>query len=141
MADFNSTQFAKFEGDPRQAVKVNEWGGRVRMAFWSYTADGTEADTNTIGLVRLPQGARVIDGHLAHGAHTGADLLIGTVADPDRYLTTGDIALDGSISFLQTEANFYGEELTEDTDVIATVDTATLTSGEILNGHILYVLD
>jgi hypothetical protein len=141
MADFNSVQFAKFAADPRQAVKVNEWGGRVRVAMWTYTATGDEDDTETIALVKLPRGARPIGGLLIHGAHTGADLLIGTEASPAAFLTTGDIALAGTISFLDTVAQGHGVELTADTDVIATVDTASLAVGEVLNGHILYVLD
>ena len=141
MADFNSVQFAKQIADPNLGVHVNEWGGRVRAYWFEYTSLGTEADTETIALVRLPKGARLLDGLLVHGAHTGADLLIGTEADPDRYLTTADIALDGTVEFLRTAANFFGEVLTETTDVIATVDTATLTVGEILNGYILAVVD
>lgn len=141
MADFNSVQAAKWVADPRQAVKVNEWGGRVRHYYWSYVATGDEDPNETILLTRIPRGARLIGGKLVHGAHSTADFRIGTEDDEDRYLVLGDIATDGNIDFLDTEATNFGEELTEDTDIVGTVETGALVNGEILNGYILAVVD
>ena len=143
MPTFDSTQYAKFAADPRQAVKINEWGGRVRAAFFSYTALGTEVATDTINLVRLPKGARVLDGHVVLDT-TEATLTmdIGTAADPDKYGNDLDVnLLDAPARFAHTPTLNYGVETTEDEDVIALLNVVGLTAGTVVTGHMLYALD
>lgn len=141
--DFTSDQVAKFEADPRQAVKVNEWGGRVRMAFFSFTAGATgPAIGETIGLVRLPQGARVLHGRITTDTATvSAAADIGIDGDVDKYAAAASLASVGGVDFADTQALNLGTETTEDEDVFATVSGAALAAGTVLNGYMLYVLD
>lgn len=146
MAALKSSQITKMDASPRKPLKTNELHGRVRIAYFDFTVPaGNAAVDDTISLVRLPLGARILGGHLAHGAmSTGAgaaSVQIGTAADPDRYLGTTSVDAAGSAAFANTLALNYGEELGEETDVIATVKTEALAAAGVLQGHILYALD
>ena len=85
MATVYSTQRTNSRATPVVMNKANELGGRVRVAHGVYEASAL-ASGDVIGMFRLPDGARLLQGSLAHdglgasttlsvgyGAHTDAD--------------------------------------------------------------------
>lgn len=55
------------QDDPKEFVKANTLGGRVRVAHASYEASSL-ASGDVIEMFALPHGARIISGVLAHDA-------------------------------------------------------------------------
>lgn len=85
MATVYSTQRTNSRATPVVMNKANELGGRVRVAHGVYEASAL-ASGDVIEMFRLPDGARLLQGSLAHdalgasttlsvgyGAHTDAD--------------------------------------------------------------------
>lgn len=146
--DHNSVQFAKFAANPRQAVKANEWGGRVRAAFFDFDSL-TLAQNDVVGLAVLPRGARVIGGFVAFGdfgtgvsVDIGTYTLDGTLIDVDWFADGIDVATAaGTATFADTEALHYGEELAADVAIGAIFLGANPDDTVRLSGHILYMLD
>lgn len=148
MASQNSTQWAKVAGlvagTLYSPLKPNEYRGRVRMAYFTCTLAANAVD-DTINLVRVPEGGRIIGGHVVFSALSSgggtAQIQVGTAADPDRYLGTTSVEAAGSSAIANTIALNYGEEVSEDTDVIATVKGEALATAGTLSGHVLFVVD
>ena len=67
MATVYSTQRTNNRASPVVMNKANELGGRVRLAHGVYEA-ASLASGDVIELVILPDGARLLDGSLAHDA-------------------------------------------------------------------------
>ena len=53
------------QNDPAEMIKTIEKGGRVRVAYGSYTAATEQSD---IHMFNLPNGARILSGELSHAA-------------------------------------------------------------------------
>tara|TARA_R110002051_G_scaffold251387_1_gene310783 strand:+ start:1581 stop:2039 length:459 start_codon:yes stop_codon:yes gene_type:complete len=53
------------QNDPAEMIKTIEKGGRVRVAYGSYTAATEQSD---IHMFNLPNGARILSGDLSHAA-------------------------------------------------------------------------
>ena len=49
--------------DPSSMIKTIEQGGRIRIAYGSFTAAGEQSD---IHMFNLPNGARILDGEVVH---------------------------------------------------------------------------
>mgnify|MGYP003626581566 CR=1 FL=1 len=69
------------QNDPTTAIKTIEQGGRIRIAYGSFTAATEQSD---IQMFNLPNGARILDGEVGHAAYTNS---AGTAvaADVDEY--------------------------------------------------------
>ncbi|WP_428247221.1 hypothetical protein [Ferrovibrio sp.] len=146
MTAHKSIQETKRTAIPPKPLDTTELHGRVRVAYFSFTVPaGDAAIDDTIALTTLPLGARMIGGHLAYEAmSTGganASVQIGTAASAAKYLGTTSIDAAGSTAFGNTVALAYGDLMTADTTILATVKTEALAATKILAGHILYVLD
>lgn len=141
MASHYSAQYQKFVNVPREHVKTNEKGGRVRVAYFSVVADGTEEANDLFYLTQIPAGSRLLAGWAVFSDWGSATMDIGTAADVDRYADGLTIGTAGESVFLNTALLNYGEELAADTDVIAKILGATAAAAATLVGHILYVLD
>lgn len=86
MATVYSVQKTKWDqNSPPEALKANEQGGRVRIAYATYEASSL-ASGDVIEMFNLPNGARILDGYLlndalgatttlsvGYGAHTASD--------------------------------------------------------------------
>ena len=53
------------QNDPSEMIKTIEQGGRVRVAYGSFTAATEQSD---IHMFNLPNGARILSGDLSHAA-------------------------------------------------------------------------
>ena len=66
MGTVYSDQKTKWDqNNPTEAIKPIEMGGRVRVAYGSYTASAEQSD---IHMFNLPNGARILSGELVHVA-------------------------------------------------------------------------
>jgi hypothetical protein len=74
MTTVYSTQRTNSRATPVVMNKPNELGGRVRVAHGVYEASSLPAD-DVIEMFRLPTGARIISGQLAHDALGGSTTL------------------------------------------------------------------
>lgn len=145
MAEFDSDQYAKLDGNT--VPEAHEYSGELRVAYFKYTADGTEAASDTVNLTTLPKGARVLPGDLhvdaldatADGATTASTIRVGDSDDDDRYLaaTSVDTAYDGKIN--DTDEAGFCHVLTAATDIVLTFDAADVASGDVIEGYLVYV--
>lgn len=67
MATVYSAQRTNLRGTPAVMVKANELGGRVRVAHGTYEASSL-ASGDVVEMFILPDGARLLEGSLAHDA-------------------------------------------------------------------------
>lgn len=140
MATFNSAQFTKYNaGD---AVNVNEWGGRVRLAYFNVAAITGLAQNDLVNLCKIPKGARIIGGRLDHGAYGASVTLdIGISGSENKYLSAADISSAGQKDIANTLALNLGSVTTAEESVQAKFEAANPSDTAVLNGYILYVLD
>lgn len=152
MAIFYSDQMDKIKNTASskygQKVQTQELGGRQRTASFTFTVPtGNAAVNDVVNLVRLPKGAKIINGMLAFEAmSTGAadaSIQIGVTGAVTKYLgtTSVDAANTTLVSFAHTIALNHGETLTAETDLIATVVTEAWLAGKKLYGTVKYVVD
>lgn len=157
----NSTEYALIVSDPKIAVQVDKWGGRLRFREFNFTQGAAAGDANSlINLVRLPVGARVIAdlSHLKRSAFgTGRTLDIGFLAYTkqggtavaavvDKFLDGLDVSAAGK-AFMGTGTSasqiFKFDEAIEEgfIDVQAIVLGGTIPAAATLSGWIAYVED
>lgn len=142
--DFNSDQVTKWEATPDEKVRANEFSGEVRIARFSFdNTGGTSASSgDTVELTRLPEGARIIEGSLEVTStfSANANFNIGDGSSAARFNDSViDIDATGVNAFAATdgEDGHLTTQLTADTPVIATFDTAG--GNGAFNGYLLYV--
>ena len=144
MSTYKSSQQTNLDAMPRVNLKPNELGGRKRIAFWEFTTDAVvavEVD-QTIDLVTLPKGARILGGFAVSEAMGGASTVdIGVSGTPAKYASVLDIAAAGADPFANTIALNYGSVLTAETVVFATIKGAVWAANKKFNGHINYAVD
>tara|TARA_R110002049_G_scaffold29953_1_gene101827 strand:+ start:62 stop:520 length:459 start_codon:yes stop_codon:yes gene_type:complete len=91
MGTVYSDQKTKWDqNDPSSMIKTIEQGGRIRIAYGSYTASAEQSD---IHMFNLPNGARILDGEVVHVAlGSSTTLSVGHAAYKNAAGT--DVALD-----------------------------------------------
>ena len=84
MATVYSVQKTKWNQNvPAEAIKTNEQGGRIRVAHAVYEASSL-ASGDVIEMFNIPNGARLLEGSLAHDALGGSTTLsVGYAAHTD----------------------------------------------------------
>jgi len=135
MATVYSTQRTNSRATPAVMNKANEMSGRVRIAHGTYEASSL-ASGDVIEMFTLPDGARLIEGSLAHdalassttlsvgyAAHTNA---AGTAvsAAPAAYKAAAASTAAQKVDILATLALGSGTET--DTDADGVIVTATM---------------
>lgn len=144
---YKSTQQTDLDAIPRKNLKPNELGGRIRIAFWTFTTGSVTApDVNdTIDLVTLPKGARILGGQTVNEAMSSAGgtagVSIGIAGAAAKYASALDLDAAGSDLFANTIALNYGEVLAAETKIIATVTGEAWATSKKFYGHILYAVD
>lgn len=155
--NFNSTQAAKLKDPGFKPLKSNEQNGRMRVAYFDYTVPaGGIAAAQTIDLVKLPAGARYIDGYLYNDGNTASALLdvglrsadnsdnidgLGT-GDNGQFLATGITASAATGIYLPTNTPLrVGYELLKECWVVAQTRTAGMAAGRVIRGFITFVTD
>ncbi len=146
MASYNSDQYGTVAGAVPDEVKPNEWGGRVRIAAWTYTTPSGGLTVNdTINLVKLPKGARVLGGRVDFGAmssSTGtATANIGISGAASKYASGLNVDSAGQADFANTTALGMLAETSDEETVFATVGGENWAGSKSFDGYILYVVD
>ena len=145
MSDYLSAQLTNTDAVPAVMTQPNE-RGKLRCLYFNYIIPvGDLAIAKTLELVRLRKGARILGGHFSNtalstgGGTAKAAIGDGTTANKFKAATTVDAA--SSFDFATTPAENCGLALTQDTSIIATVDTeAWVAAGEI-RGYVLFLGD
>lgn len=127
--------------------------GQIYSAHDSYTLTADLAAADVIKMMRLPEGARVVDarmvftdldgsgGTLDVGWQAGASAA--EAADADGFLAVVDVTSAGSVSMFEDQSSRpgYNKTFTEEVQVtVATVGDTDATSGTI-DLEIWYVID
>lgn len=146
MAEHKSDQITGQDAMPASLAKPNSLHGRVRVAYWSFmTPAGGVAIGDTVKLVRLPKGARVLSGRFTAEAMSSgagaATLSIGVSGAATRYLEATSVNAATAGGFADTIARNFGDERTGETDVIATASVEAWAAAKRLDGWIAYAVD
>lgn len=143
MTAFKSTQETKRTATPPKMLSTDEMKGRIRVAYFDFTtpADGV-AIGDTVDLVTLPKGARILGGRSAYEAMgAGATMQIGVSGDADKYFAAASVAAAGNAAIAADVATNTGDVLADETTVFATAGGANWAAGKRLCGHLAWVLD
>lgn len=145
MAVLKSDQITQLETTKPQ-VKPNEIGGRIRVYFFSFTVPtGNAAVSDTIQLVKVPKGARILGGWFAAEAmSTGAgdaSVQLGDGTTAAKYLGTTSVDAAAQADFAHTIALAFGEELSAELTLTATVVTEAWAATKKFYGFVKAALD
>lgn len=147
MATTWSTQRALDVAVPPTAVPGRDVGGRVRIAWFDYTAPASgalPAIADNIQLVKLPKGARILRGLMWFGTGTASQTgSIGIVGTTAKYLALTAMTTASTVAtyFADTIALGQGSVLTADTIIYLTVAGAQVANGQVIQGFIEYAID
>lgn len=140
MAAFYSDQVTKLNAVPSKKIQKNENGLEATLYF-SYTCAGTEAIADTIDLCKIPDNARVLGGALVVEANTVASTIdVGYSGSATRYAAAQAISAAGKFEFGHTVALNYGDVISGETVLRATVGGATLTAAKKILGYVKVLL-
>jgi len=144
MANVDSVQYANSTAVPISLAKPNELGGRIRVAYFSYTTPAAGlTNGDVIRAFTLPKGARIISGRLAWEAlGASTTLSVGYSGSATRYLGATSSASAGGADLANTVALNHGDELSASQVILVTLGGAN-TSASALNirGSLEYVVD
>lgn len=143
MAAVNSDQMAKVLGNPTKLVKPNEFGGRIRTMFFSYTVGASPNIGDVVTLGRIPANARLIAGNIGTDTAQGASATaaLGTSANAALYLAAVTLNSTAKVPVFATKALGYGTTLAAETTLLLTNATAAWTAASIIQGNFDYVVD
>ncbi len=155
MATEQSNEYIRALSTPRNQVKVNEWGGRLRRRKFSFLAgtDGAGTNGDIIKLCPMYAGERMMGGRIkttALGASvTGSfgDALAtattnsadGAAASATKFSAALAIAAIADLTWGDTIALLFGLEVVNNFDLCLTVGGATITSGQSFIGYVEYL--
>ena len=141
--DYKADQLTNSDIVPRVMNNSNT-DGRVYAKYFSYTIPaGNLAVGKTLELVRMRKGERILEGHFDNtalstaGGTAGVTVGDGTTATKYKAETSVDGA--GSFKFATTPAENQGQELSQDTSIVATVATEAWAAAGTISGYVLYL--
>ncbi len=138
--------------DPVVMNNANEMGGRIRVAHGTYEASSL-ADASTIEMFVLPDGARLLEGSLAHDAlGAGTTLSVGyaahtssagaaVAASAAAYKAAAASTSAQKVDILATLALGSGTETDTNEDGVAITVTNANTATGTIELTIKYVVD
>ena len=139
--------YQPIDGKPSMPA-ANEVGGRLRIWHDSYEAE-TLAASSTIYVAKLPALSRVYNVWvIADALGSGVQLEVGTVADPNQFITAAAMHTANKMLTMQkvdaaasgTGIAGVGVLLTAETDIVVTTNSGQTSSGTIQVG-IIYSCD
>ena len=114
MATVYSTQRTNSRATPAVMNKANEMGGRIRVAHGVYEASSLSAG-DVIEMFTMPDGARLLEGSLAHDAlGSGTTLAVGTAAHTNA---AGSAVVAAAAAFKGAAASTSAQKV----DILATL--------------------
>ena len=152
MGTVYSDQKTKWDQNvPKEMIKPNELGGRMRIAYGSYTASAEQSD---IHMFNLPNGARILHGELVHAAlGSSTTLSVGheeykdvdgttVAADVDEYKAAAASTSITTVSIAATAALGKNSVVNADKDGIPiTVSLAGANGSGLIELTMYYVVD
>ena len=146
MAVLKSDQITNLDAIPQVLGDPREFGGRIRTAYFSFTVPtGDAATSDTVQLTKVPSGARIMGGWFAAEAMTtaggDASIQIGDGTTAAKYLGTTSVDAAAEADFAHTVALNFGEKLTSELVLTATVITEAWAATKKLTGWVRYVVD
>lgn len=146
MAVHKSTQLANLALSPPVFGDASEGGGRVRKKWFDFTVPaGNAAVNDTVELLRIPKGSRILGGKIAtDGMSSGAgaaSIQLGDGTTATKYLGTTSVDTAGTSEFANTLALNFGEKLASELLLTATVITEAWAAGKLLKGYVEYAQD
>ena len=146
MAVLKSDQITDLDKIPQVLGDPRDFGGRVRVAYFSFTVPtGDAATSDTVQLTKVPSGARILGGWFAAEAMTtaggDASIQIGDGTTAAKYLGTTSVDAAAEADFAVTVALNFGEKLTSELVLTATVITEAWAATKKLTGWVRYVVD
>lgn len=143
MAAWNSTQYALYASSPpRLLVPGRDWVARVLRFWFDFLSTATVAIADTINLVTLPAGSRVMGGSIAQDVATASvTVSIGYAGATARYLSASSWASAGVVAIANTIALNIGELLTADTPIFLTTAGASFVTGKNVKGYVEVTVD
>ena len=139
------------QNDPAEMIKTIEKGGRVRVAYGSYTAATEQSD---IHMFNLPNGARILSGDLSHAAlnasttlsvgHAAYNNAAGTAValDVDEYKAAAASTGVVTVAIAATVALGRNSVVDADKDCLpVTVSLAGANGAGLIELLMTYVLD
>ena len=124
-------------------LSTTELGGRVRIAHGFIVPAAAGAAGDTVKLVRLPKGARILPQsqlHFEAGQSSALKVQVGDAADDDRYLAATTVGT--AAASIDLAANAVRDTVTgAETDIVLKTSGAGLASGKVVAYDIFYVVD
>lgn len=121
-------------------IESGEWGGRVRVAYDSYTASGgATGASDVIYMGQLPANATFLYGVIETDNTNGTATYKVDVGSTEVKVTSGG-TLTANVPAIFGK-NAAGTKTTALTDVKVTLGTAALASGKIIKLMIFYTVD
>jgi len=143
MAELLSTVAVKQTAVNGGKLSTTELGGRVRIAHGSVTPASAGSAGDTVKLVRLPKGARILPVsqlHFEAGQDATLKVQVGDKDDDDRYLAASVVG--ASATSINIAGNALADTvLTEETDIVLKTSVAGLAAGKKVSFDIFYVVD
>jgi len=144
MANLYGTNYtAAFVTIPSEKLPPGENTGKSKVAYDEYDLDGAIIAANDlIYMMKIPAGARILEMTLDSASlGTTGILQVGTLADPDRYIVSGDAGGQAIREKMPLGAAGAFEKLTVETQIIIKcTELSTATTG-LVKLHVDYVLD
>lgn len=139
---------------PSEKVDVSKWGGRLRVAYGSYTIAADVASGDKLYLAKLPKGAIVYNAVLAFTDldGSGGTLDVGyeynatgdsaLTDDLDAFLADVDVTSAGTVGMIE-QANMvgFGKEMEGEADIVVVFDGDTDATSGTIKLMITYAID
>jgi len=139
---------------PSEKVDVSKWGGRVRIAYGSYSLSADLAANDKIYISQLPKGAIVYDAVLAFADldAAGGTLDVGyeynqagdsaLTDDLDAFILAADVTSAGTVGMIeQNNMIGFGKEMDGIADIVVTVSADTDATSGAIKVAVYYVVD
>ena len=140
MAALYGTEVTALDTNPQDKVDPGRWNGKVHVYGFTWTGDAAQNDT--VELVRLPPGIRIIVGRIDYTAFgAGVTLDLGNATTENAYRNALDVSVAGQAGFAETTAlGMMGAIQTSGISLIAKFEAANPDSGT-LRGYIVYSVE
>jgi hypothetical protein len=140
MADKYSTQYNSAVVTKKGTqLRANDWGGKVRAYFAQISSTASITTSDTVYMMKLPKGSRILGGRLTYTGATAGSVKVGVSGTLDKYLGATTISTAGGTDVANTPALNHGDLLTADTDILVTPTVDVTTSGTVTIGLVMYV--
>lgn len=133
----NTKQFVNI---PSEKIPAGEQFGRVHIAYDEYTTAAAIETADSIALMKIPSGARIIEAKMVHEDLGGSGVLeLGITGDVDYLLAAVAVNAVG-VARSATEAGIM-EKLTEEKQLYVTCTNNTATASKKIQVVVSYVID